>query len=457
MFIWQEKLVDAMRGRLLPRNRRIARVLEIAAAFGAVLLMLTLAAPAAAAASVPRVVVGPVLGNLSATFWGANYDWSIGSYANHTVASYVNETPFRFLRLPLPYAPLNKIYPAAYTFCRWVHCQSEITVGGPTVSPLAAAQAVRDLIDNYSINATYWAYGNEPNLWHPNHHRVNGTEYALLVRQFIADVRAFDPGAQFVGLEMAGQPLKLDPYLYNVTKIDGANISVVGLHDYSQEGGTVGNLLDDFMRGLFGVASVGEAVQNAENVIASACRTCNIKVAVHEVNDGNGAMKVYNPYRQGYADEVFYAASVVEAFDSHAFQFLPWTLTAVESYRCDIGLIELDHECNGIARTLNPGFYFFSQLAGMLPIGGQIVKVSLPHHVYTFLAKVTKGHTSRLLAVNADPIASADFSLAPLFPGGSQSLKGYLVTNDTYENPVGTTFASDDVVLPPLSIAVLDL
>ncbi len=388
------------------RNRNLQR---LGGLVGAVLLTLAILSPGSAAtpAGIPSASVSAGLGTLSADFWGINYDAAIGTYTNRTVAGYVNETPFHFFRLPIQ-GSLSSIYPSAFTLCTWVDCGSEVTVGGPGVHPLQAAQEVRNLIDNESVKATWWAFGNEPNLWHP---KVTGLQYAQDLHQFITDVRSFDPQAQFVGIEMAGQPIKLDPFLSNVTRIDGPNISMIGLHSYSQEGGTSGNLLDDFMRGLFGVASVAEAAVNARQVITAACATCHIQVAVTEINDGDAGMTVYNPYRQGYPEEVFIAGAAVQALTSNVSPFAPWTLTALADLKCDIGMIELNARCDGITRTVNPAFYFFSTLAPMLPIGGTIYKVVVPHQLYTFAAEVANATVSRLLVVNANPSENATFSL----------------------------------------------
>lgn len=386
----------------------------------------------AAASPMPSFVAlaAPVLniygsfGTLGPTFWGVNYNANKPqtNFANSTLSADLNATPVRFLRLVLQWS--NSSLQSAVQFAQWSGSQTEVTIDRDlTSTPAQDASSAQLLETSYGVHPTYWAYGNEP-----ASKGVNGLTYARNLQTFIAAVRAFDAGAQFVGLETQVPNGLGVPYIYNVSKVDGPNISAIAIHTYPGAG-TGGNVEQDFVNAVSNPLydnSVAQGAIQTWSTIKAACPSCTFKLYIGETNAApdSGIYTAYAPYRQGYDDVVFYAASIIQAWQQNVTRFSPWTYTAVHDYKCDNALVELDGTCNGVTRTLNPSYVFLSGLAPLLPLG-TLFNASVTGKPNIYAAEDVSGSTRWVLLVNANLTNTVGVELGPAFTGISPTASIY--------------------------------
>ncbi|MCI4319846.1 MAG: hypothetical protein L3K23_06930 [Thermoplasmata archaeon] len=394
------------------------------------------------------------MGSLAPTFWGINYDINEPqtNFENATLSEYLNATPIRFVRDVLQWS--NASLQSADRFDRWSGSQSEVTIDwNLTDSPGQDVAEVRALESTYGVHATFWAYGNEPAT-----KGVSALAYARNLQSFISGVRSFDPAAKFVGLETQVPNGQGTPYIFNVSKVDGANISAISIHTYPNAG-TSGSLEQDFLNSLYAPWYDDSVVQGANlawATIKAACGSCGFQLFVGEVNGGPDSppYDLYAPYRAGYDEAVFYAASVIQAWQANVSRFVPWTLAAPVEHKCDNGVFELDALCGGIHRVANPAFYFFSSIANQLPPGTLFnASVSGAPHVYA--AEDVSGSTRWAFLVNANLTNTYGFELGQGFSGLSPVVTVSSLRPEQFV--VATTFDQNLTSSPVISLGPMQI
>ncbi|MGA7860305.1 MAG: hypothetical protein WCB19_00405 [Thermoplasmata archaeon] len=345
-----------------------------------------------------NLTLGAPLGPLPSAFWGVNYNYAYPDWNNRTIAGFLNETPITWIRLPLGNTAYNntETWRQLATFCGWVHCHSIATVGGPNTTPQQGVADVERAVA-LGIHPDYWVFGNEPDLW-----PMSGLAYAELVQQWIVGVLAVAPTAKFLGAEVSGNPKVGDPYIYNVTLLDGPYLSGIGIQLYPQDGG---DTPAQFLNSINSNTSVASGIKNAQALMSEACPTCTIPIFLGEFNGGSGLNTRYIPFRESELNAVVFAASIVQGLRVGLQQFAPWTLTALADDKCDLGLIELQPSCDG--RTLNPDFYLYSGLLDHLPMGN-LTNASVPGLPFVYALADTLGAQNALLLVNTNVTVDAD-------------------------------------------------
>ncbi len=408
--------------------------------------------------------VGAPLGTLTPEFWGYNYDYTNpqGYFANYTIAAYVNSTPIDWLRLPLLDTLYNSSahWRAVASFCSWIHCHMIATVGGPGVNASAAVQAMQRAA-SYGIQPDYWAFGNEPNLWNVSGQPVPSITYAELIHQWIALARPHFPKARFLGAEVTGNTRFGADYIYNTTLLNGPNLSGMAIQLYPQAGGTT---VAAFLRSLTVSTSVARGVTMARALMEQACPSCSIPILLNEFQGGSGYNTDYAPFRAGFPDATFFAASMVQALDTRVVQFAPWTLTGsptglmTHPGNCEMGLIELATNCTGA--TLSPTYYLYANLLDRLPLGS-VSAVTDTTSPAVYAVRVTNSTSDALLLVNTDTLNTQQIGLGAGFPG-----EGAATTFEMDPSVVATPNVRSfqfspaepaQVVLPPLGIMVVEL
>ena len=206
--------------------------------------------------------LGNGVGSLPSTFWGVNYNYAASSgpdqndFANSTIAQDLNETPITWLRLPLVSEDTGASYnstfdwASAFEFCDWEHCHSLVTVGGAGETAQNGAWEVQYIEDDYHFFPDYWIFGNEPDVYD----WASPPAYASTVHQWILDVRAFDPTAQFMGISVTGDPSVDDAYLTDLMEQDGSLINAFAIQTYPDQPPDL--TLSNFMGSLSGPHSV---------------------------------------------------------------------------------------------------------------------------------------------------------------------------------------------------------
>jgi hypothetical protein len=397
---------------------------------------------------------------MSTIYWGYNYDYQTGkaSYDNATVVGYVQKTPIVWIRLPLTddgYGP-GENWGALVSFCASTHCKEIVTVGGPGVSAKEAVAGMKRAVA-YGLQPAYWSFGNEPDLWGDAGHPTSGLQYADLVKQWIDLAKVPFPDAKFLGAEITGHASLGDPYIYNVTKVDGSLISGMGIQLYPQFGYST---VAGFLKSLTVATSVGTGIPAVAALMKKACSTCSIPILLSEFQGGSGENSNYIPFREGFTEATFFGASVVQGLRVHLAQFMPWTLTGAPSGltshpgSCDMGLIELNTSCDG--STLSPAFYLYANLLTKFPYGS-LTNVSDPLSASVYAVEVSNGTKTVALVVNANPATTEDLTLGSGFPT-SGSLTTYLMDLEHVATPLTssvTLTTHTQVEIPPLGIMLL--
>jgi hypothetical protein len=412
--------------------------------------------------------LGNGVGSLPSTFWGVNYNYAApsgpdqNSFANSTIAHDLNETPITWLRLPLvsedPGASYNSSFnwSSAFEFCDWEHCHSLVTVGGAGESAQNGAWEVQYIEDHYHFYPDYWIFGNEPDVYD----WASPSAYASTVHQWILDVRAFDPTAQFMGISVTGDPSVDDAYLTDLMEQDGSLINAFAIQTYPDQPPDL--TLSNFMGSLSGPHSVLYESENARSIVDSYGGT-DLPMFDNEYNGGGTGITAWDQFRQGYPDVPYTATSVIQGLDAHLDQLAPWTFTSVngltvnEGDGCDNAMIELTSECNGIAGTYNPMFYLYSQILKQLPFGS-LTNVTLPGFPDLWGIQVTNGSTRDVLVVNDNVATPRTFDLGPGFPV-SGNLSTRLLDPANPEQPLETVLplntTSPTFTLPALGVLLL--
>ncbi len=417
----------------------------------------------AATAADGTLTVQSSLGDLPSMFWGYNYDYQSGAggFANPTVAGYLNQTPVVWLRLPI--TDDSYTHPATWEalakFCKWTDCKMIATVGGPGVSPAEAVAAMKRAV-SYGLDPTYWAFGNEPDLWFSAGHPTSGLQYADLVKAWITLAQPVFPHAKFIGAEITGHAKFGDAYIYNVTKVDGHLISAMAIQLYPQFGYAT---VSGFLRSLTVANSVGAGIPRVAGIMKSACPTCSVPILLNEFQGGSGYNEKYVPMREGFPDATLFAASIVQAVNVHLMQFAPWTVTGSPSGQmshpgnCEMGLIQLNTLCTG--SILGPVYYLYSNILSRFPYGA-LSNVTVKSSGAVYAVQVVNGTRTVVLVVNANPAAiTEDLTLGAGFPTKG-TLTTYLMDLQHVATPLTATIklsagTKTTVVLPPLGIMLL--
>jgi hypothetical protein len=376
-----------------------------------------------------NLTLGAPIGNLSQSFWGVNYDYAgsgppgTGNFDNRTIVSDVEKTPITSIRFPLPGPTPDQSYTTEYkewtsmvAFCHRIDCESVVTVGGANETPAIAAAEVQFIQDHYHFNATYWVYGNEPNVYD----WASPSAYAATVHQWILDVRAFDPHAHFMGIEITGDPGVDQAYLTDLVKEDGTLISGFAIQTYPDNPPDDRDL-SNFMGALSGPHSVLNEAHDARSFVDAAGGS-DLPMFDNEFNGGGESLPGWASFRQGYADVPFTAASVIQALEGGIVMFNPWTLTSSlygvwtqhGTDGCENAMIELSDSCDGIHRTFNPTYYLYSQIFDHIPTGA-MTSVKFPGAWSLTGIQITEAGETDVLVVNENPHEMDSFQLGPGF------------------------------------------
>jgi PKD repeat protein len=401
------------------------------------------------------------LGPMSSIYWGYNYDYEVGasSFDNATIASDVEKTPIVWLRLPLAedgYGPAES-WGSVAKFCATTHCEEIATVGGPGVSVKEAVDGMKRAVA-YGLDPAYWAFGNEPDLWASAGDPTSGLQYADIVQSWIQLAKVTFPHAKFIGAEVTGHSTLGDSYIYNVTKVDGSLISAIGIQLYPQWGGTTPA---DFLKSLTVANSVGAGIPRVAALMKSACSSCSIPILLSEFQGGSGENPNYVPFREGFPDATFFAASIVQGLSAHLAQFMPWTLAGapdgltIHPGDCDMGLIALNSSCADT--TFSPVYYLYSNLLTKFPFG-TLTEISDADATGLYGIQVTNGTRTVDLVVNANPSVTQSLALGSGFPTKG-TVTSYLMDLEHITSPLTSTQTigtTTTVAIPPMGIAILN-
>lgn len=258
---------------------------------------------------------GPAV-NLESGFLGVNVR-ADGGPLGSLAAAELNATPVRLVRWPgggladrldplgdldrgVIYADNGSPSPAPVPlsgfvdWCERLTCRSILTLPAEIDRPAYAAEVVAYVETDLGFHPTYWEIGNEPGLWTHfgvpwsnwtagQNLTVSPETYALVVRSYVAAVRAVDPKASIIGLGGVGTSGRGEStWVRDTVGRNGPNLSAVALHVYPGGALDGARSVVDWMATLRGNASLTHRVQSDLAAVRSGCANCSIALLVDE-------------------------------------------------------------------------------------------------------------------------------------------------------------------------------
>jgi hypothetical protein len=430
-------------------------------------------ASASATASAPAVVtMGPLVANpVASTFWAVDAHIPIGA-PDPTLAGLVNATPITQFRYGVMSEQTNQTIDVAYsnnghrmaaqmnasqfvTWCEWIRCVADWQLPAETNDSGAVALTVRYVEQNLSFRPAFWSIGNEPAGW--KHYNIPWTKwrstdlstcsatcFAQEVHRMVPAIRSVDPSAQIIGLQLAG--CGSSPYLSDVVRVNGPNLSAVACHEYPASG-IANPTLAQFLGSLQGPNSLPLKIPRARSTIHSACRTCSLPLFVDEYNAENERWS--SVYQSSYPDVPFLAASLIQAVDLNLSQF---------------ALFDLEDPTPGLAGSDMVGtndsprwtYWLYADFFENLPMSS-VYRLSLNTTVNgTYGELFNGGNRSRALFVNTNTTTALNLTLnqsgVPCVPIGNATAWGQ---NESEPVTLNSTNLTGSVTIPPEGLLLL--
>lgn len=403
----------------------------------------TMSASTRITANLPGVTAtllnGSQVAKTSGRFWSIDAQTNCPSCisTNPTVRSYLNQSPFHWVRYDAQsdqcYLPTNTFYSdsgqaskgcalnisALKTWCTStaIHCHSILTLPGENNNSALDAAVAKWVVSTVGFQPDYWNIGNEPMGWThygipwsqwrtTDHSTPTPLAYAFDVQAAIKAVRAVDPAAKFIGVEAACQCNTV--WFQDVAKVDGANIAAIAYHTYPSLGLT-SETLQQFYEPLSSTHNLTTSVGQVRAAILGLCSSCaSLPIFVNEYNAGPG----WHPSNFGgtYSNAVFLATSVIQALRANISQL---TIFGLQTYTTSFGYSML----NGKNLVSPPGQLFTGLLSHM--VVGKVYATgirSTSSGVWSVLT--TRGTSGSLLVVNLNLNHSVSLSLGTAFPIG---------------------------------------
>ncbi|MCI4360101.1 MAG: hypothetical protein L3J91_00195, partial [Thermoplasmata archaeon] len=252
-----------------PRHDRVhlgAAIVAVSAVFALVLTLLVLypsSGPSPPTIVSVRAVVNTTAGprNLGSEFWGVNVGPNVEP--STALADALARSPARVVRFPGGASgdefnftagtltndsgvakPAVENLSEFSAWCRSVACEPILELPGEIDSPSTGAFYVAYAEQTLGVHPIAWEIGNEPALW--SHfgvpwsgwtlaQRVTPTpsQYAQVVRAYVAAIRAVDATAPILGLPGVGTGEYQETAWINATvALNGPNLSGVAIHAY---------------------------------------------------------------------------------------------------------------------------------------------------------------------------------------------------------------------------------
>ena len=347
-----------------------------------------------------NLTIGPRVGTASPNFWSLRIGGS--SLLNHSLAALYNQTPSVVIRYGggddatnvsnqsvnfngcfyndagVCGNPITN-FSAFKVFCNWVRCKSILAVPAETNDPGAAAVTVRWIEQTLGFTPTYWSIGNEPGNWIHFNEKFSkwkttdssvptGLQFALDAQNITRAIRSVDATTPIIGSQSNnGGSAKTEPkILYNVSKIDGANISAIASHDYPGAGGTQGGITQSAFLSYSNVVLPAlryrQNTANETSGCAAAVQACRTPI-LYFVNEFNGAsVGTYTPYQQGYPEVPFTAAVAAQLLALNVSMF-----TYFELWKG--GTPASEDLLNSTTGNVTPAYQLYAGILKFLPMG----------------------------------------------------------------------------------------
>jgi hypothetical protein len=358
------------------------------------------------------------------TFWSVDAQTRCATciYTNSTVRTFLNETPFTWVRYGAGTDSCNGATNTEYssngvasTGCgsnvtalkNWCDslatpCHAIVSLPGENNNSAEDAAIAKYVVNTIGFQPSFWAVGNEPTGW--THYGIPWSSwrtadssaatplaYAFDVKAAIAAVLAVDPAAKFIGLESACSCNTV--WFQDVAKIDGSLISAIAYHSYPSTGATTPTLTQ-FYEPLTGSSNLTSTYTAVRALITGLCTGCaTMPIFVNEYNAGPGAAP--SSLGGSYANAVFLAASVTQALRTNISQLTVFNLQTQSTTTLGYALLSS-------TGTVGPTGTLYSKVLPHLAIGS-VFSARVASPLPNLWSVVTSTATSEsLLVVNTN-------------------------------------------------------
>jgi hypothetical protein len=395
----------------------------------------TVAATTPSSGPVPATLLrGPVGGSTSPSFWGviAQTNNSTGIATDPAVGGFLNATPFTWFE----YTQLTEqcnitsntlwsnsggVVPGGCEFnvaalkawcsSRATTCHTMLLLPGENNNSAEDANLADYIVNVVGVHPTYWAIGNEPELW--KHYGIPWTQwttsdrstptplaYAIDVRNAITAVRAVLPGARFIGIEADCSCSA--SWVSTVAQVDGSLISAVAYHSYPSATHRLNVTAAQFYAALDGPQNISTSYAAVRAALVGQCANCStMPILLSEYNSGPGWAP--SNLSETWSNAVFLAASVTQAIRANVTLFSTFNL---QSNRSTFNWSMLN-----ATDAISPEGALYTELLPHLVLGGfrdDAVRTRL-HNVWSVLT--FQGALRSLLVVNANATGAIDLAL----------------------------------------------
>jgi hypothetical protein len=341
------------------------------------------------------------------------------------------------------------------TACKDMHCNALLQLPAEIDQPATAAYYAKYVVHTLGFQPAYWEIGNSVPGW--NHfgvpwskwgsetNSVTASEFATVVKNYIAAVKAVDSAAKFVALGIAmGTPDYGKTWIETLVSADGHELAGVSIHSYVMGGhGGPSNPTDaELFAGLTGQYSLPDQVKADESFILQACSTCSgIQLFVTEINAvENSTLVTLLPT---FAGSLYIAAETTQGL-RHRVPNLDW-FAYDSSYPGSLSTSHLKWQMQ---------YYLFADIMSHLMKGYLPNSVTGPN---TFYAAPTYSATSglALLLINVNTTTSLNVALGHSgIKGGSTVQKFFW--DGTTEQPTESSWAlQSSITLAPKTLVLL--
>ncbi len=415
---------------------------------------------------------------VNGSFWGINLGLNVAS--SSTLADAVAQSPVRVVRFPGGAAGDAFNYtvgtvtndsgvakPAAenlsqfVAWCRAISCTPILELPGEIDDPSTAAYYVERTEQTYGIRPLAWEVGNEPALWThfgtPWSHWTVGqqltpspSQYARVVRDYVAAIHRVDPTAAVLGLPGVGTGAFQETAWINATlALNGPNVSGVGIHSYpAGPGPGTSATLSQFLANASGPRSLFARLAADRAAVAAALpEHPDLPIYVTELGSASSTGS-FASYLYAFPVVPFIASEIVAALTGGAASI-------------ELGQVQTPHGGSWMDGdgTVHPLLALYTQLLPIL--GSSVLPVDLVPSVPGLSAVVTTSGGSgpvELFVVNANATQAMRLDLTSSgLPLGSPS------TRWTWNSSTSTPIAADLTnvpttwTMPPASILLLRL
>lgn len=338
-----------------------------------------------------------------------------------------------------------------------------LCLNGQVNNPGWAVNEMRYVETNLSIHPYYWSVGNEPdNYLHWN--KVPSTwaktdnsaptalQWAKEIQNYTAAMLAFDPTARIIGIQ-GGKPLSGGEaaWMYNLSKIDGPNLTAVAEHNYPDGLGTQ-VVPESIFLGRTNLTVEYSGFVGLQQNISLGCPTCHLPLFLTEFNSYVTGLSP-TTWEAAYAQVPYDGIGLMNVLKTQIQQFTYYDFWDAQNFSL------VNSTTSGGAPR--PAFYLYANVLAHMPIGNESYANLTPSaSIWNAQSIKSCGNATDVsnacsyLFVNANTTVALNVTNFPCSPTGYETI----YVDDRLAGTSATVYASHDPtyrVVAPLQVVLV--